>query len=177
MKPHLPTLLRAALLLSLFLPAQAALTWNSGNWNTTDASWLENAAPAVFSNGDDVEFTPAATSTSVLITETVEPGSVLISGSGFVFSGAGSIGGTGGLTLLSGASLVVENANAFTGGTVVNAGASVTISLVTTEIAEMAFYNCAYLSHVYYTGTPEQWERISIGGKNYSLIAAAKTFG
>ncbi len=57
------------------------------------------------------------------------------------------------------------------------AGASVTISLVTTEIAEMAFYNCAYLSHVYYTGTPEQWERISIGAKNYSLAAAAKTFG
>ncbi|MBE6566148.1 MAG: hypothetical protein E7659_03465 [Ruminococcaceae bacterium] len=57
------------------------------------------------------------------------------------------------------------------------AGASVTISLVTTEIAEMAFYNCAYLSHVYYTGTPEQWERISIGAKNYSLTAAAKTFG
>ena len=57
------------------------------------------------------------------------------------------------------------------------AGASVTISLVTTEIAEMAFYNCAYLSHVYYTGTPEQWERIRIGAKNYSLTAAAKTFG
>ena len=57
------------------------------------------------------------------------------------------------------------------------AGASVTISLVTTEIAEMAFYNCAYLSHVYYTGSPEQWERITIGAKNYSLIAAAKTFG
>ena len=57
------------------------------------------------------------------------------------------------------------------------AGASVTISLVTTEIAEMAFYNCAYLSHVYYTGTPEQWERISIGAKNYSLTAASKSFG
>lgn len=57
------------------------------------------------------------------------------------------------------------------------AGASVTLSLVTTEIAEMAFYNCAYLSHVYYTGTPEQWERIAIGPKNYSLTAAAKTFG
>lgn len=128
MKPHLPTLLRAALLLSLFLPAQAALTWNSGNWNTTDASWLENAEPAVFSNGDDVEFTSAAASTAVLITETVEPGSVLVSGSGFVFSGAGSIGGSGGLTLLSGASLVVENSNAFTGGTVVNEGATVTIN-------------------------------------------------
>ena len=57
------------------------------------------------------------------------------------------------------------------------AGASVTISLVTTEIAEMAFYNCAYLTHVYYTGSPEMWERIAIGSKNYSLIAAAKTFG
>lgn len=57
------------------------------------------------------------------------------------------------------------------------AGASVTISLVTTEIAEMAFYNCAYLSHVYYTGSPEAWERITIGAKNYSLTAAAKTFG
>ena len=57
------------------------------------------------------------------------------------------------------------------------AGASVTISLVTTEIAEMAFYNCAYLSHVYYTGSPDAWERITVGAKNYSLIAAAKTFG
>ena len=57
------------------------------------------------------------------------------------------------------------------------AGASVTVSLVTTEIAEMAFYNCAYLTHVYYTGSPEMWERITVGAKNYSLIAAAKTFG
>ena len=57
------------------------------------------------------------------------------------------------------------------------AGTSVTISLVTTEIAEMAFYNCAYLSHVYYTGSPEMWERITVGAKNYSLIAASKTFG
>ena len=57
------------------------------------------------------------------------------------------------------------------------AGASVTLSLVTTQIAEMAFYNCAYLSHVYYTGSPEAWERITVGAKNYSLIAASKTFG
>ncbi len=56
------------------------------------------------------------------------------------------------------------------------AGNAVTLSVVTTEIMEMAFYNCAYLSHVYYTGSPEQWESISIGSKNYSLIAAAKTF-
>ena len=28
-----------------------------------------------------------------------------------------------------------------------------------------------------YAGTPEEWEQIRIGSKNYSLTAAAKTFG
>lgn len=55
-------------------------------------------------------------------------------------------------------------------------GTSLTISTVTTEIADMAFYNCAYLSHVYYAGNADQWEHIRIGSKNYSLIAASKTF-
>ena len=57
------------------------------------------------------------------------------------------------------------------------AGNTATISASTSEILEMAFYNCAYLTHIHYTGTAEQWERISIGAKNYSLTAAAKTFG
>ena len=56
------------------------------------------------------------------------------------------------------------------------AGSELTIYTVTSEIAEMAFYNCAYLRAVYYTGSPEQWEAIAIGSKNYSLIAAAKVF-
>ncbi len=56
------------------------------------------------------------------------------------------------------------------------AGNEITIGSVTTEIAEMAFYNCAYLTHITYTGTAEQWERIRIGAKNYSLIAASKSF-
>lgn len=128
MKPHLPHLLRSALLLSLVLPTQAVLTWNSGNWNTTDSAWLENGAPAIFINGDDVEFTSTAASTTVTITETVDPGSMLVSGGGFIFSGAGNISGMGGLSLVSGASLVVENANTFTGGTVVNEGAILTIN-------------------------------------------------
>ncbi len=57
------------------------------------------------------------------------------------------------------------------------AGTTATISVSTTEILEMAFYNCAYLTRIHYTGSAEQWERISIGAKNYSLTAAAKTFG
>ncbi len=56
------------------------------------------------------------------------------------------------------------------------AGASMTLRGVTTEIAEMAFYRCAYLSHVAYLGSAEAWETMEIGSKNYSLTAASKTF-
>ncbi len=56
------------------------------------------------------------------------------------------------------------------------AGSEITISSVTEEIAEMAFYNCPFLSRVHYTGSAERWERISIAPKNYSLTAAAKVF-
>ncbi len=56
------------------------------------------------------------------------------------------------------------------------AGNSITISSVTLEIQEMAFYNCAHLTHVYYSGSAEQWEQIRIEPKNYSLTAASKTF-
>ncbi len=45
-----------------------------------------------------------------------------------------------------------------------------------TEIADMAFYQCAYLSSIRYEGTAEQWHLIEIGSKNYSLTAAAIIF-
>ena len=56
------------------------------------------------------------------------------------------------------------------------AGASMTLRGVTTAIDEMAFYRCAYLSHVAYLGSAQDWEAIEIGSKNYSLTAASKTF-
>lgn len=56
------------------------------------------------------------------------------------------------------------------------AGSDLTIHTVTTVIEEMAFYGCAYLRSISYTGSPDQWERIRIESKNYSLIAASKTF-
>ena len=55
-------------------------------------------------------------------------------------------------------------------------GSEVGISECTVRIADMAFYRCAYLSLVRYGGTAEQWEKIRIGTKNYSLTAAAKEF-
>lgn len=56
------------------------------------------------------------------------------------------------------------------------AGDTAALSAETVRIADMAFFGCVYLRSVAYDGTPEQWERIAIGAKNYSLIAAAKTF-
>lgn len=57
------------------------------------------------------------------------------------------------------------------------AGSYVLLSSATVKIHEMAFYGCAYLQSVHYEGSAEQWEQMSIGAKNYSLTAAAKTFG
>ncbi len=57
-----------------------------------------------------------------------------------------------------------------------HAGSTYTIHAAIDEIQSMAFYNCVYLTHIHYIGSVEEWEQIAIGTKNYSLIAAAKTF-
>ena len=56
-------------------------------------------------------------------------------------------------------------------------GATLTLRECTETIAEMAFYQCNYLKTVYYAGSAEQWEKITVGNRNYSLIAASKVFG
>lgn len=57
------------------------------------------------------------------------------------------------------------------------AGESLTVHTATTVIREMAFFDCVYLQRIDYMGSPAQWEKISIGEKNYSLLAIAKHFG
>lgn len=55
-------------------------------------------------------------------------------------------------------------------------GSSLYLSSAVREIADMAFYQCAYLSSIRYEGTAEEWHMIDIGAKNYSLTAAAVIF-
>lgn len=57
-----------------------------------------------------------------------------------------------------------------------HAGEEVTVRACTTVIKDMAFYGCTYLKLVHYTGTAEQWEKVLIGSRNHSLLAAAMTF-
>lgn len=129
MKIHLPVVLRSALLTLVSLPATSALLWDFGVWNTYDASWLLEGAPAVFSDGDSVQFTSAADSFIVEIEGTVQPLSMLVSSGNYVFSGNGSIGGDGQLTVLGGASVTMGNANSYSGGTVLESGSMATIGL------------------------------------------------
>ena len=56
------------------------------------------------------------------------------------------------------------------------AGEVATISTETARIADMAFFGCVYLKSICYQGSAAEWEKIAIGSKNYSLIAASKTF-
>ena len=56
------------------------------------------------------------------------------------------------------------------------AGAVATVSREVTAICEMAFYRCVYLSEVRYEGTAEEWERIRVAPRNYSLTAAAVVY-
>ena len=57
-----------------------------------------------------------------------------------------------------------------------HAGTSAVIPSTVREIADMAFYNCAFLGEIRFSGSPAQWETIRIGNRNYSLTAASMVF-
>lgn len=52
----------------------------------------------------------------------------------------------------------------------------ITIPTSVTKINDYAFYSCDYISTVYYTGTSEQWYKISIGTNNDYLYNATKYY-
>ena len=56
------------------------------------------------------------------------------------------------------------------------AAGSLKIPITVKTIREMAFYNCPYLTKIYYPGSPDEWEKISVGAKNYALLSASKQF-
>ena len=53
---------------------------------------------------------------------------------------------------------------------------SITIPEGVTSIGQYAFYECFSLTTVYYTGTQDQWNNISIGNYNDDLISATKVY-
>ena len=53
----------------------------------------------------------------------------------------------------------------------------VTLGNGVTTIGKEAFYSCSELAHVYYTGTEEGWNNISVYGENQQLVGAQRYIG
>ncbi len=102
------------------------LAWAGGGgnvWqNTGDPVWRVDGAPAVFTAPDRVRFDAAGAANHLItIAGEVAPESVTVDAD-YTFAGTGSIIGSAALVKSGGGQLTVSNSNAFTGGTLVNAG-------------------------------------------------------
>ena len=109
------------------------LTWETDD---TDNVWLaaggtnwktDSETDLIFLNGDSVTF--SGTGETVTISGEVQPTTVTIDGTGWVFDGSGSITGTStSMVVKSGSDIRIENVNRYQGGTTVESGATVTMA-------------------------------------------------
>ena len=115
----------------VLLDGPKTLAWTgtaSDAWDINDTlNWLAfGVTPSVFLDVDSVRFDDAATRSTVDLTTSVQPGSVLVNNSflDFTFTGTGKISGPGGLTKEGVATLILDNAgtNDFFGPTTINGG-------------------------------------------------------
>jgi autotransporter-associated beta strand protein len=109
------------------LPA-ADLIWNGGvppDWDLIAANWLDGGVSAAFADLDEVTFTDGAAAPVVNLPIIVSPASVTVNNTAvdYVFSGPGTIGGTGPLTKNGAGSLTIATlGNSYTGINTVTAG-------------------------------------------------------
>lgn len=111
---------------SLSLRTAANLVWAGSDdvWDlATTADWLNGGNPAVFNFGDTVTFddTGIGSLTVNLSNNYLSAASVTVnSGFDYVMSGNGSIAGTGKLDYIGSGHLRINNANAYSGGTLIS---------------------------------------------------------
>jgi autotransporter-associated beta strand protein len=125
-------------------------------WDLTNtADWLFNdSALVTFNSSDNVTFDDTGSaSPAINITTTVSPGSVVVNANqNYSFGGSGGIAGAGSFTKSGSGTLTLNEANTYTGGTVVNGGsvvfgsgaaipASGTLTLNSTSIVTVASAN------------------------------------
>jgi autotransporter-associated beta strand protein len=120
-----------AILTSGSLLVIQALVWTGDGaanaWNLSAPNWTSmiTGSAAAFSADDPITFTDGgSTSPAVNITTNVSPQSIEVSGSAsnYTFSGAGGIGGAGGLEKDSTGALTLASANTYTGPTLLDSG-------------------------------------------------------
>jgi autotransporter-associated beta strand protein len=115
--------------LSVVLATNAtSLTWKgdgtANNWDLTTANWLNGATPSVFAQSNSVTFDDTGSATPpVNITGSLQPSSITVNASqNYTFSGPGSLDGAGSLAQIGSGTLIINNSNSFTGGTVISSG-------------------------------------------------------
>lgn len=103
------------------------ITWagGTGAWEVGGpANWILGSSPDVFLQGDATLFGNTATTGNVTVNVALTPASVTINNSSlpYIFSGTGSIGGSGALTKQGSGSVIVAVSGSYSGGTVVEEG-------------------------------------------------------
>lgn len=109
--------------------SSGTVTWNgssSGEWDTTSLNWLNGSTADRFYAGDAVRFTDVASNKAVNLAAPMNPGSVTFdttndSLNDYFIAGSG-IAGSGGLAKNGEGWVTLQNANTYTGPTIINAG-------------------------------------------------------
>jgi autotransporter-associated beta strand protein len=117
----------ATLTVRLSVNSLAWLGTSSFNWDFTTANWSNTVtatAGVLYQTGDNVQFTDTGkSSSSIALTAALAPSSVTVSSStNYTFAGSGSLAGQGQLAKSGTGTWIINNANTFLGGTVINNG-------------------------------------------------------
>ena len=119
---------------AVFTPAAPTATWTgavNGNWDTFTANWTINGIPGDYSDTDAVWFadTNAGSQFAVNLVSTVSPPSVTFGNlsNAYTIGGAGSIGGSGTLTVLGPGTVTLNTANSYASQTVIGTGGTLVI--------------------------------------------------
>ncbi len=115
----------------------STLVWNGsvdGNWNTTTANWLADAASVAYTNGASVRLDDSATGTTTLsLNGTLTPKSLAVvnESKSYTLGGSGKLSGSGGLLKEGSGPLTFTGSqvNDYTGPTVLRAGKTIVTSL------------------------------------------------
>jgi autotransporter-associated beta strand protein len=112
----------------LLTAGSSTLTWSgadSGDWDTTTANWT-SGGPAIYTDGDFVQFFDGANNNNVNLTTGVLPAATIVSNTTtpFTFTGGGYIDGAGSLLKQGSGTLILDNSgyNVYTGGTTISDG-------------------------------------------------------
>ncbi|MGC3958370.1 MAG: autotransporter-associated beta strand repeat-containing protein [Verrucomicrobiota bacterium] len=117
--------------IDLIVASVTPILWTgvtSGNWDLTTTNWTLSGSPTVFKQNDSVVFGDTAVNATVTLSQSLTPGSMVISNSGLAynFGGAGSLGGSMSLAKTGTNTLTLGTANTYSGTTTVSVGKLVT---------------------------------------------------